>query len=393
MRFRGREIPSFVWVGLGDLLLFLLLLYLANAFYAGTPYYSTIVALVILIALLVPFFYIYQGYRKIKEKERFFPQFLKDLADIYRSGISLVQATYQTSQQNYGALTPHIRKLAIRLSWGIPFEEAFKLFAKETKSPLIEGATLIILEAFASGGDIPSVLETVAEDIRKLKDLEEERKSHFAPFVGTMYVVFLISIGLSYILLQVLLPEIPVLPSFSMNFTPQGGQNFGGTATIPEYPLKILFLHLLLIQAIISGLIAGIIGEGSWSAGLKHVLVMGFIALLSFQLFILPTNPADRIARTLTKMPLTMSFSVDLGQFYVEHNITVADVNRFIVGRRGLFGGGNVRIKFTFAQDPQCKLCGKLVEVNADGVFIKKPVYLSFRVVSNGDGTATVYVR
>ncbi|NPA86912.1 MAG: hypothetical protein GXO00_02800 [Candidatus Diapherotrites archaeon] len=387
---RVREIPDYVPVLLLDAVVFAVLFYLVNHYYAGTPYYSTLLALVIFVALLIPFLYAYNNYRKIREREKYFPQFLKDIADVYRSGMSLVQAIYQVSKQNYGELTPQIKKLAVRLSWGVPFEEAFRLFAKETGSPLIEGATLIILEAFSSGGNVADVLETVAEDIRRLRTLQEERRSRFSPFIGTMYTVFLISIGLSYVLLNVLLPEMPVLPSLSLSFTPGGTAS--GAASIPEYSLKVIFLHLLLIQALVSGLLAGIVGEGSWTAGLKHALIMGFIALIAFHLFILPVDPAERLAGTIAKLPTTLTMSVDLGRYYVEKNITVDEIREIIASRGNVFAR-NTDVDIRFEADPQCEACGSLVEVNAEGVFIREPLYLSFRVMSNGDGSVTISVR
>jgi flagellar protein FlaJ len=49
--------------------------------------------------------------------------------------------------------------------------------------------------------------------------------------------------------------------------------------------LKRIFLHLTLVQGFFSGLVAGKMGEGSISAGLKHSLIMmllGYVALKFF---------------------------------------------------------------------------------------------------------------
>jgi flagellar protein FlaJ len=49
--------------------------------------------------------------------------------------------------------------------------------------------------------------------------------------------------------------------------------------------LKRTFLHLTLVQGFFGGLVAGKMGEGSISAGLKHSLVMmllGYVALKFF---------------------------------------------------------------------------------------------------------------
>jgi flagellar protein FlaJ len=49
--------------------------------------------------------------------------------------------------------------------------------------------------------------------------------------------------------------------------------------------MQRIFFHLSLIQGFFGGLVAGKMGEGSISAGLKHSLVMmllGFVALKFF---------------------------------------------------------------------------------------------------------------
>jgi flagellar protein FlaJ len=45
-----------------------------------------------------------------------------------------------------------------------------------------------------------------------------------------------------------------------------------------------MFFHASLIQGFCSGLIAGVMGEGSVMSGLKHFIIMMTIALLIFKL-------------------------------------------------------------------------------------------------------------
>ncbi len=371
---RVREIPDILIILLFDLILAIVLFWILNTFYIDTPYYQNFLVLSIFTVLLLPFVYFYLNYRRIREKEKYFPQFLKDLADAHRTGLSLVRAVYHISSHHYGPLTPHVKRLAIQMSWGVPFEDAFRKFAKETGSPMIESATLIILEAFSSGGKTADVLETVAEDFRILSDIKEERKSKFSPFVGTMYVVILISLGMSYILLNILLPDMSILPTFSLNLSPTQAAPAGVT-TIPETTLKVLFLHMMLIEAVISGMLAGILGEGSWSAGIKHVLIMAFIVIIVFQLVIIPINPVERIQRALEKMPSSVNVTIDLGRIYLEQSIP-----------RDAF---DVNLSINFVKSPGC--C-EGIEVNEDGIFVKQPEYVNLKVVSDGKGSATIYV-
>jgi flagellar protein FlaJ len=63
------------------------------------------------------------------------------------------------------------------------------------------------------------------------------------------------------------------------------GQNLGlPRATLDSY--KILFLHMVLIEGLFSGLVAGKMGEGKAKAGLKHSTIMVFVGWIAFKLTI-----------------------------------------------------------------------------------------------------------
>jgi flagellar protein FlaJ len=49
--------------------------------------------------------------------------------------------------------------------------------------------------------------------------------------------------------------------------------------------LTRLFYHTSLINGLIGGLVAGVMGEGELKSGLKHAILLVFIAFVSFKLF------------------------------------------------------------------------------------------------------------
>jgi flagellar protein FlaJ len=62
---------------------------------------------------------------------------------------------------------------------------------------------------------------------------------------------------------------------------------FGGTLsglTLTE--VKNLFLQMALIEAIFGGFGAGKLGEGSFSGGFKHVLIMAAMTVVIFVVFV-----------------------------------------------------------------------------------------------------------
>ena len=63
-----------------------------------------------------------------------------------------------------------------------------------------------------------------------------------------------------------------------------GGGGFLGAFDLDAY--KRMFFHASLIQGFCSGLIAGVMGEGSVLSGLKHSIIMLTIAFLIFKLVV-----------------------------------------------------------------------------------------------------------
>ena len=73
---------------------------------------------------------------RISSVEASLPNFFRDVAGMNDSGMTLPHAIHIVSEGEYGALTPHIRKLDTEMSWGVPFVEAIKRFVNAVNTPL-----------------------------------------------------------------------------------------------------------------------------------------------------------------------------------------------------------------------------------------------------------------
>jgi flagellar protein FlaJ len=58
------------------------------------------------------------------------------------------------------------------------------------------------------------------------------------------------------------------------------------TPTMTPAEMQRIFFHLSLIQGLFGGLVAGKMGEGSMSAGLKHSLVMMLLSFVALKFFL-----------------------------------------------------------------------------------------------------------
>jgi flagellar protein FlaJ len=249
-------------------------------------------------AVFVPYtLYRYSRFMRIKAIEDQFPNFVRDLADSTRSGMSLPDAIEIASRVSYGRLSPEVTRMKNRLSWGTPFFRVLDIFGESTKdSKIIQEAVGIIKQSYESGGSTPDTLESVAKDIRMLKEAELERSSVVKQQVFIMYGIYVMFLGISVMIIYVMVPMLsgPQATGSSMFGTSSGFEN--PCATTSYFPCDLygvvtvailgeaatnlasyyvaLFFSVIVIQGIFTGLIAGQLGENSVAAGSKHSLIM-----------------------------------------------------------------------------------------------------------------------
>ena len=231
---------------------------------------------------LLPYLiYRYLRFREIKEMEDAFPEFLRGLAEAQRSGINLPQAIINASRIDYGALTKEIRKMAAQLSWGVPLPKVLEMFSERVKeSNFLRRSIAIILEAYRTGGNVAEVMDSVAESARMVKELEAERRSKFNQQLMIMYAIYII-----FLIIIVALNRI-LLPMFALSGAQEiAGVSLGFASLDPAF-FRTIFLHMILMQAVFAGLIAGQVGEGSIIAGIKHSIVMIALGTVVFTFFL-----------------------------------------------------------------------------------------------------------
>lgn len=261
----------------------------------------------------VPFILIsYFEFQWIKAIEDQIASFLLDLAETQKAGMSLPDALRAVSKTDYGKLSTEIKKINDQMSWGITLQEALGRFAYRTKkSAMISRVTRIIVEAYNSGGDIVRTMEATAKDIETIRETEKERRTMSFQHVMVMYAIYYIFIGIIIGLSKTLIPMLSLNvdtsaiggimsfqdPCIACTGNPQlfciSCIVFGsvckmfalGAGAICYY--NALFLVMIVVQGIFSGLVAGQIGENSVIAGFKHSAIMtisGFsILMILFQ--------------------------------------------------------------------------------------------------------------
>jgi flagellar protein FlaJ len=215
----------------------------------------------------------YRKYKENKEIEERFPDFLRDVTENIRTGMTVTQAIKSTKENQYGALTPYVRKMIVKIDWAIPFDKILLDFSKKS-TPLIQKTVSTILETYKGGGDISQVLSAAGQTIKEINKIRKERFSAIYNQMLTGYSVFFMFVGVLIVLKTYLVPSL-----FSFGATVSGIEdinNFYSTT----------FQWLILIEGFFSGLVVGKMAHGSMVAGLKHSLILTVVGYGAFYLFL-----------------------------------------------------------------------------------------------------------
>jgi flagellar protein FlaJ len=259
------------------------------------------------IAVIPYFFYRYSKYAWLKSIERQFPNFIRDIADSKRSGMTLESSIKMASKTNYGKLTSEIQTMSNKLSWGVPFLRVLDIFEKKVSSSTSIMEVLNILkEVYKSGGNVVATLDSAAANMNMLREAEEERRSVTSQHVMVTYGIFFLFLGIVIVIIYIF---VPMMKTVSMGGELEMSGGFATTFSNPcsefdvPFPCALfaltcsmldvdpysvscyyvsLFFFVLVIQGIFSGLIAGQLGENSAVAGAKHSMIMVSVAVFIF---------------------------------------------------------------------------------------------------------------
>jgi pilus assembly protein TadC len=253
-------------------------------FFYNDKLFMFLIGIAIVIALAPFMLDLLRASEKEEEISTMFLEFSRNLAESVVTGTPVSKSIVNMSKKNYGALNPHIQKLANQITLGIPVNIALQTFAEDVDNKVIKRAVALIREAEKAGGEIDYILESVANSIAEVEKLKKERRAAMFSLIVQGYIIFFIFIGIMLVM------EFKILP---LTFgTESAGALFGGTdittigagtgaaARLSAEEISRMFLYLLLAQGFFAGLVIGKLSEGSLKSGIKHSFILTIAAFL-----------------------------------------------------------------------------------------------------------------
>jgi archaeal flagellar protein FlaJ len=227
-----------------------------------------------MLAILAPYgFAMTAKLSRISKIEERLPDFLRDVAEAGRFGMTLPDAVIVASQGRYGLLSDEIKKMASQLEWGVPVATALRLFEERVPTPLVKRVVSIVTRANEAGGNVADVLTMVAHDTREAQLEAQARQISMLTYVTVIYIAFFVFLVTIYIMAAIFLPQM-VTAGAGIACS---SVSSAGAVTIQYAFVPVLFLAFLvavIVHAVGDGIMAGILYNGRISNGMQHATIM-----------------------------------------------------------------------------------------------------------------------
>jgi len=242
-----------------------------------------------LIALMYPYGWYGKRRDAIRARvEEKFPDFLRDLAEYWKGGLSMTVAIQTLAKGEYGNLNDEVNKMASQISWGISFGEVLEMFTERVTSPIVTRAVRMVDEANRAGGRISDILLAASFDAREIKALENERRQEVGSYVTVIYTSFFVYLGIILVLASTFIPAI-----VDSSAATGGGSMSIGNLTIREINevwISSMFLYSLMVQGIGNGLAAGFMSTGKLYSAFSKASFLLFLGWFIFEIMGIATS-------------------------------------------------------------------------------------------------------
>ena len=236
-------------------------------------YLKTSISLII--AMSLPALQSSRYSRERRSLERVLPEFIRDVAEGRKTGLSPEVAIERLGGRHYGVLTDHVKKMGAQLSWGVSLSTVVSTFTAAVGSWITKAIGVLLIEVVDVGGGTIRSFSDMAEFTRDINEMEGERRAALRPFVFITYIAGVMVIITTFILVYLL--NAPAISGVGAS-TPQVDPN-----------VIDLLLTTAVFDSFIIGIVAGKMGESGVSDGFKHsifLVIASLIAIFMARFFI-----------------------------------------------------------------------------------------------------------
>ncbi|MDR9380092.1 MAG: archaellar assembly protein FlaJ [Natronomonas sp.] len=241
-----------------------------------TPLYLAIPTL----PFLFPAFVFRREEKAIVDRDTEFPSFIRALGaseSAKQSTTSVVLGTLR--KKDFGALTQNLNDLYRRLNMRIDTESAWRYFAEDTNSYIIQKFSEMYLIGREMGGN-PKVLgELISQNMNQLAQLRERRRQVTVTLIGLLYGISAASAFAFFTGLEVAV----IMSGFDIDIG-SSAASFGQLLHTDMYNvplLRYLLLLILLFNGVISSLTIRTADGGHYGNAFLHFVALIWVGCLT----------------------------------------------------------------------------------------------------------------
>lgn len=213
--------------------------------------------------------------RKVTSMENGVNNFLRDLTEVRKTGLSPERCIESLSKRDYGAFSKEIRKISSDISWGIPIKQVMMDFLKRTKSWMVQIVMFLLVETIDVGGGTIGMIEALSRFSNLTQEVDKEKKMSTRPYVFMPYLAALLLVATT-VMMTGLTSGIGL---------PAGAETAASAASAAAATqMTNIFVTSAIFHSFIIGIVAGKISDESIASGFKHAAILVIISMLAAKL-------------------------------------------------------------------------------------------------------------
>jgi archaeal flagellar protein FlaJ len=209
--------------------------------------------------------------RKRASMENGVNNFLRDLTEVRKTGLSPEKCIESLSKRDYGTFSPELRKISSDISWGIPIKQVMMDFLKRTKSWMVQIVMFLLVETIDVGGGTIGMIEALSRFNNLTQEVEKEKKMSTRPYVFMPYLAAILLVATTV-----------MMTSFTTGFGISAAS--AASANNPATKMTSIFVTSAIFHSFLIGIVAGKISDESIASGFKHSAVLVIIAMVAAKL-------------------------------------------------------------------------------------------------------------
>tara|TARA_Y100000310_G_scaffold340439_1_gene436249 strand:- start:15244 stop:16263 length:1020 start_codon:yes stop_codon:yes gene_type:complete len=229
--------------------------------------------LVILMVLMVYFYFDLKIFKRTVRIEEMFPDFLEQVSSNLKGGMTFENAMWNSINPRFKTISSEITEVMKKVLTGTSTSDALKNLGRKYDSGMLKRTIDLIVGELDSGGNISNLLDRMAKDLERIKEMKNEMT---ASVIGYMIMVSVIVIFVAPLLFALSFHLLIIIIGFLEVLEPRARAPLLTPIKISASELspgdfKLFSVITILTISLIASFIVSIIEKGDIKGGLKYI--------------------------------------------------------------------------------------------------------------------------